>query len=178
MGRMVARPKLPSVADELRWQVGGSIDDVAEHGAGRGHPARSPAVEHEIADGAALDEHGVEAPVDRGERVVLGDHRRVDPDRHLGALVRLDGLGDRDGFDDEAEVTGVRDIGGRDRPDALVVDVAGHHRGAEREGGHDGHLGARVVPLDVGGGIALGVAQALGLGQRLLIRRRRRRSSG
>ena len=51
--------------------------------------------------------------------------------------------------------------------DALVVHVAGHHRRAEGDAGDDGGLGPGVVALDVGGGVALGVAQRLGLGQGL-----------
>jgi hypothetical protein len=50
-----------------------------------------------------------------------------------------------------------------------VVHVPGHHRGAEGDAGDDRHLGARVVALDVGGGIGLGVAEGLRLRQRVLV---------
>ena len=46
-----------------------------------------------------------------------------------------------------------------------MVDVAGHDSLAEGQAGDDGRLGPGVVALDIGGGVALGVAQALGLGQ-------------
>jgi hypothetical protein len=57
---------------------------------------------------------------------------------------------------------------GRDGRDALAVDVAGHHPAAEGDGGDDGGLGGGVEALDVGGGVALGVAQALRLAQRVV----------
>ena len=46
-----------------------------------------------------------------------------------------------------------------------MVDVAGHHPGAEGQRGDDGRLGSGVEALYVGGWVALGVAQALGLCQ-------------
>ena len=53
-----------------------------------------------------------------------------------------------------------------DPADALVVHVAGHHLGAERDGGDDRRLGPGVEPLDVGRRVALGVTELLGLAQR------------
>jgi hypothetical protein len=44
-----------------------------------------------------------------------------------------------------------------------VVDVAGHDLGAERDRGDDRRLGPGVEPLDVGGRVALGVAETLRL---------------
>ena len=46
-----------------------------------------------------------------------------------------------------------------------MVDVAGLHPGAEGQRGDDGRLGSGVEALYVGGWVALGVAQALGLCQ-------------
>jgi hypothetical protein len=67
-------------------------------------------------------------------------------------------------------VAGEGDVGRGDARDALVVDVAGHDPRPEGDHGDDGGLGPGVEALHVGGGVALGVAQALGLGQRLLVR--------
>ena len=44
---------------------------------------------------------------------------------------------------------------------------------AERDAGDDGRLGAGVVALDVGGGVGLGEAERLGLGQRVGVGRAR-----
>ena len=48
-----------------------------------------------------------------------------------------------------------------------MVDVARHHLGPESDRGHDRRLGTGVVALDVRGRVTLGVAQLLGLGQRV-----------
>ena len=60
---------------------------------------------------------------------------------------------------------------GGDVADALVVDVAGHDLGAERDRGHDRRLGAGVEALDVGRRVALGEPEALGLGQGVAVGR-------
>ncbi len=52
-----------------------------------------------------------------------------------------------------------------DAGDALVVHVAGHDPDPEGDRGDDGGLGRGVVPLDVRGGVAFGVAQALRLAE-------------
>ncbi len=51
--------------------------------------------------------------------------------------------------------------------DALVAHVVEVHRRAEREAREDRHLRRRVPAADVVGGVGLGVAAALGLGERL-----------
>ena len=48
-----------------------------------------------------------------------------------------------------------------DRLDALAVDVAGDDVGVEGDAGEDRGLGGGVEALDVGGRVALGVAEAL-----------------
>ena len=72
-------PSWPTDGVRALAQVDGGVDQVAEHGAGRGAAAGAPAVEHQVADRRALDEHGVEALPHRGQRVVDGHHRRVHP---------------------------------------------------------------------------------------------------
>ena len=75
-------------------------------------------------------------------------------------------VGDAEQLDDVPELAGDGDVGGGDAADALVVDVAGDDRGAECDRGDDRRLGTGVEPLDVGGRIALGVAQPLRLAER------------
>ena len=89
------------------------VDQVAEHGAGRRAAAGAAAVEHELAADRALDEHGVEGAPHRGQRVRLGHHGGVDPDRDLGPAV--DQLGDGQQLDRVAEPAGVGDVGRADR---------------------------------------------------------------
>ena len=58
------------------------------------------------------------------------------------------------------------------------VDVARHDLGAEGDVRQDGGLGGGVVALDIGRRVALREAQALRLGQRILVARSRERPSG
>ncbi len=76
-------------------------------------------------------------------------------------------------LDDVAEFPGRFDVGRRHPGDPLGIHVAGHHLRPEGDGGQDGGLGRGVEALDVGGGVAFGVAQRLGLGQGLVERRPR-----
>ena len=156
-------------------QVDGGVDHVAEHGAGGRPAAGAAAVEHQLADRVALDEHGVEALAHAGQRVVHRHHRRVHAHGDLAAGVVE--LGDGEQLDDVAEPAGDVDVGGRDVADALVVDVAGDDLGAEGDRGDDRRLGAGVEALDVGGRVALGEPEPLRLGERLAVGRRPPRSS-
>jgi len=56
-----------------------------------------------------------------------------------------------------------------DGVDAFAVDVAGHHAHPEGHVGQDGGLGCSVETLHVGGGVALGVPEALRLCQRFVV---------
>ena len=148
-------------------QVPRGVDEVAQHGA-RGRTAAGAApVEHELAADGALDEHRVEGAAHRRQRVRLGDHGRVHPDRDLGPAV--DQLGDGQQLHRVAEPVGVGDVGRADAADALAVDVGVDDVRPEREGGQDGGLGGGVVPLDVGRGVALGQAELLRLAQHVVV---------
>src|SRR3546814_5918624 len=57
------------------------------------------------------------------------------------------------------------DVGPGEPGDALDVDVVEDDPAAVGDRADDGRLRRRIVPLDVGRGIGLGVAQRLGLGQ-------------
>ena len=76
-------------------------------------------------------------------------------------------LADGEQLDHPAQGPGAADVGGADFGDALAVHVGRGHRGVEGQAGHDGGLGGGVEALDVRGRVGLGVAQGLGLLQRL-----------
>ena len=144
-------------------QVVCRVDQVAEHRARRRHPARAPAVEHELTDRLALYEHRVERVPHRRQRVRDGDHRRMDP---YGDPV-ADELRDGQELHHVAEPRRERDVHRRHPGDAFAVHVARHHLAAEGDGGEDRGLGPGIEALHVGSGVPLRVPQALGLGQRL-----------
>ena len=70
----------------------------------------------------------------------------------------------------EPEVARVLEVVGLDVLDPLVADLVEVHRGVEREARDDRHLGGCVAAVDVVGRVGLGVAEPLGLGQRLVER--------
>ena len=95
------------------------------------------------------------------------DHRRVDADGHRLARVATTQLRDREQLDDRAHLAGRLHVGRGDLGDALAVDVVDGHAGVEREAGEDRRLRGRVEALHVGGRVGLGVAELLGLLERL-----------
>ena len=82
------------------------VDEVAENGRGGRVAARAAPVEHELADGVALDEHRVERVADGRQRVVHGHHRRVHTHRDLA----VDLLGDREQLHHVAQRARRRDV--------------------------------------------------------------------
>ena len=94
-----------------------------------------------------------------------------------GERAVVEALGDREQLHDVAEPLGGGDVVGGDLADALVVHVAGDHPDAERDRRDDRRLRAGVVPLDVRGGITLGVPEALRLGECVAVATRPHRSS-
>ena len=74
----------------------------------------------------------------------------------------------REQLDDAVEVLGRGDVVGGDVGDPLPVHLVTAHPGVEGQGGQQGSLGGRVIALDVGGRIGLGVSLLLGLGNCLL----------
>ena len=87
-------------------------------------------------------------------------------------------LGDGEELDDVAQPPGERDVGRGDAGMPSWYTSPATTRDAERDAGDDGGLGAGVVALDVGGRVALGVAERLGLGQGVGVATRPPRSSG
>ena len=66
-------------------------------------------------------------------------------------------------LDGEAGLRGGRDVVGGDVGDALGVDIVIGDAGVEAHRRHDRGLGGGVVSFNIGGGVGLGVAQALSL---------------
>ncbi len=72
---------------------------------------------------------------------------------------------DAEQLDAVAQPLGVLDVDGGELADALGVGLVELHRDAEGDRGEDGELVRGVDAVDVEGGIGLGVAQALRLGE-------------
>ena len=109
--------------------------------------------------------HRVEGAADAGQRMAAVEEGRV----HADAEPAVDALGGADELEPQPEVARVLHVVGGDVLDALVehlVEVHGRVEGQPRE---DRHLGRRVLAVDVLGGVGLGVAQRLGLGQRVVV---------
>ena len=81
----------------------------------------------------------------------------------------LQALGGPDQLQPQAELAGVLHVVALQLLDALVADLVEAHGRPEGQARQDRHLGRRVAAVDVLARIGLGVAQPLGLGQRLLV---------
>jgi len=146
-------------------------DHVAEHGARRLDPAGSRAGQGDLGDGGRLDRDRVEGAVHRRERVVGVQERGVHVHGHAAARP----LRGADQLQRQVELLGVLDVVGGEPLDALVAHLVEPHGGVEGEPGEDRHLGGGVLAGHVLGGVGLGVAQPLRLGQRLVVARPRAR---
>ena len=141
------------------------VSKSPRHRAGRRDTPGALPVEHQGTGGLRLDEHRVEGPPHAGQRVRQRHQRGVHPDDHARrAAVRSRAqLGDGQQLDDVIGLRGPRDVVGRDRRDALPMDVGGADPRVESQRGQDRSLGGGVVPLDVGRRVRLGEALLLRL---------------
>ena len=98
------------------------------------------------------------------ERGIIAGCTRAETAGAVGPVAQL---ADREQLDDAAHLARRRDVGRGDLGDALAVDVGGGDPGVEGEAGQDRGLGRGVEALDVGGRVGLGVAERLGLLERL-----------
>ena len=93
--------------------------------------------------------------------------------QHGGMHAHIDALGramrQRQQLDDVAHVVSGVHVELRDVANALGVDVVELHAAVEGDGCQDGDLRGGVETVDVGGGIGLGEALRLSLGQRILV---------
>ena len=133
----------------------------------RGGRARAGALaeEHGLAHGVARDVDCVEHAVDLGHLMRLRQHGGMHA--HIDALGRT--MRKRQQLDDVAHVVGGVHVELRDVADTLGVDVVELHAAVEGDGRQDGDLRGGVEAVHVGGGIGLGEALRLGLGQRILV---------
>ena len=102
-----------------------------------------------------------------GQRVPAVEEGRV----HAHRQAALAAFGGADQLQPQAQLAGVLEVVGVEVLDALVAHVLEVHRRPERETGEDRHLGGGVAAGDVVARVGLGVAEALGLGERLVVAR-------
>ncbi|CDN41753.1 hypothetical protein BN871_AK_00250 [Paenibacillus sp. P22] len=117
------------------------------------------AVEHRFPDSFAVDVHGVEHPVDRGDRMGRLHHRRL----HADADRLVPALGDAEQLDLVAEPLRVGDVFLGDGGDALDRHVFQINFRAEAEPGEDRHFAGGIQPFHIGGRVGFGIAEILGL---------------
>ena len=85
----------------------------------------------------------------------------------------LAALGGADQLQPQAQLARVLEVVGVQVLDALVAHVVEVHRRPERQTRQDRHLGGGVAAGDIVARVGLGVADALRLGERLLVGRAR-----
>ena len=146
---------------------GGSLDDVAKDCRSSRASASAAAVEHELVERSAFDEDCVEAAPYRRERVVVRNHGRVDPGRNLVRRSIADSFNNGKQLDDVTQTARIGDIRCRDPADAFDRYVGSGDGNTKRNGRNDCGFGLRVVTLDIGGRVSLGITESLRFGQDL-----------
>ena len=135
--------------------MGRRVDNVADHRARRRERARAPSVQHNIAYRVAFQVHGVERIVHARQGVGRGDKGRV--------YARFDTLfavlADGKQFEGIPKLFAVRDILAADPADTLAEYLGIRYFGMECERGQNREFVQRVVALDVGGRIRLGITE-------------------
>ncbi len=134
----------------------GQADHVADHAGGGRFRAGALADEQDGAGGLRGDEDGVELVLDRGERMRLGDERRMDARLDAGAGMLEDGQRTQD----VAELLlRLGEVFALDAADALAMHLRRRQPLAQRQRAEDGEFLRRVMPVNVQAGVRL--AQAL-----------------
>ena len=149
------RPRGADDADEVRDDGGRGLD-----------AAGTRSLERDLADRIALEHHGVERAVDRGERMRALDECRLHP--HVDLSVQE--ARDPDEPHDHAEIGGRCNVRRLDLGDAAHVDVLERDARAERDGREDRHLRRGVGAVHVVGRIRFRVAELLRFRERLGVR--------
>ena len=133
----------------------------------RGGRTRAGALteEHGLAHGVARYVDCVEHAVDLGHLMGLRQHGGMHA--HIDALGRA--MRQRQQLDDVAHVVSGVHVKLRDVADALGVDIVELHAAVKGDRCQDGDLRSGVETVHVGGGVGLGEALRLSLGQRVLV---------
>ncbi len=139
----------------------GGVQDIGHDGRGGRKRASAGPLEEDPAAEVTLDLYGVEGAVHLGQQLLLGHQGRMHAHLHRGVLAS----GHGQELDGVAQLTGVAEIARRQPAYALPRNVFGPDAGVEGQAGQDGQLVGGIVPVDVVGGVRLGVAKVLGLGQ-------------
>ena len=138
--------------------------EVTQNSRGGRGATGTGAVEHQLTGVLSLDEHGVERTVHAGQRVLARNQGRVHANVHTVFALAL---ADSQQLDDVAVGVRCRDVIGGDGGNALGVHIVNREVRVERQRSNNGGLRSGVEALNVGGGVGLGVAQLLGVGQRI-----------
>src|SRR6266508_1084136 len=140
-------------------------DHVGDDRGGRLEPARAGSLERDLANRVALQHHGVERPLDRRERMVAVDERRLDAHVELSVDER------RRPHEAHGHLQLARGahVLLRDALDSVELDVVERRARAERDGREDGHLRCGVGAVHVLGRVRLGEAEALRFRERIRI---------
>ena len=122
-------------------------------------PAPGP-LERDLADRVALEHHGVEGALDRGQRMVAVDERRRDADVDLAVEQPCSA----DEPDHHVELACRGDVERRDLVDPDHLDVVEREARVERDRREDRHLRRCVGARHVSGRVGLGEPARLRLG--------------
>ena len=144
-------------------EIAGQVDQVADHGAGRGHHPGALPVEEDWSHRVPGEVYRVHGAVDVGQHVVPGHQGGMDPGLHPMPVVP----GNGQKFQAVAEFPGELQVQGVKPADPLHRDGFQVQLGPVRQAHEDGQLVGGVDPFHVQGGIGFGEPVGLGLGQGL-----------
>ena len=139
----------------------GDVDQIGDHGGGRGLATRAGATVHRVAGGVRVQAHRVEHAIDPRQRAVGAQQGGMDAQLDPG----IDEPGDAQMFDAIAQLAGELDIRRCHPGNAFAVNRREGQRHFKGHGRQDGELVRRVHPFYVKAGIGFGVAQGLSFGK-------------
>ena len=139
--------------------VSGKVDQIAHHGAAGWHHAGAQTVEHDIADGIAVDVDGIVGAIDARQHMVVRDEGRMHA--HFQLIVPVPGNGQE--FQAISELFPKFDIDGIDAGNPFDIDLVELDRRAKGNGTGNGQFVSGVRTLDIQGRIGFRVALSPGL---------------
>ena len=142
-------------------EIAGQIDEVADHGAGRGHHPGALPVEQDGSHRVPGEVDRVHGAADVGQHVVPGHQGGMDPGLHPVPVIP----GNGQEFQAVTEFPGELQVQGVKPADALHGDGFQVELGPVGQAHENGQFVGGVDAFHVQGGIGFGVAVGLGLGQ-------------